>query len=190
MSDVLPAIITTLGTLAGSFGGFTLAARSQRKQAERDDARLLRDAAAARLIALEDERHEFQLKTLTELQELVRLQARSTVLVIEQDRKTLREGLGYRLLPSDNPDDFRNSIDFSHNVARVTNPELRTQLERFSSLSTKYSLPPSDFNEMTQEQALLLQDRRFSNFSQQAGDTISMLGEHLRKEIDRHEYTQ
>lgn len=75
-----------------------MAARSQRKQAERDDARAMKDAERARLIALEDERHEFQLKTFLSLQELLRRHTRSTLLVIEQDRVTIKDGQCYRML--------------------------------------------------------------------------------------------
>lgn len=186
VSDLFPALITTLGALAGSFGGYTLAARAQRQQSDRDDVRAQRDADHARSIALEDERHEFQLKTLLALQELVRLKARSTSLVIEQDRSTIRNGLGYRLLSNDDAEDFLNSIEFAHNVARVTAPELRERLEHFHSLCSAYSMPPQNAKEMDQVEALALQERRFISLAHEADETIKSLGEYLRSEIDRH----
>jgi hypothetical protein len=186
VSDLLPALITTLGTLAGSFGGYTLAARTQGKQSDRDDARALRDADRARFVALEDERHEFQLKTLVALQELVRLKARSTILVIEQDRRSILSGQGYRLLPADDPKDFADAIEFGHNVARVTAPELRARLESFRSLSGEYSMPPQNWNHLSQEDALAIQERRFVSLAEVANQTTMLLGEYLRREIDRH----
>lgn len=136
---------------------------------------------------LEDERHDFQLTTLLALQELVRRQTRSTILVVEQDRRTVSAGLGYRLPPSDNPDDFANTIDLSHHVARVTNSTLRAQLEHFSSLCAVYSLPPDNHDELDQEAAVDEQKRRRVALLMHSGETTALLGEHLRNEIDRHE---
>ncbi|KUG57514.1 hypothetical protein AVL63_12760 [Nesterenkonia jeotgali] len=184
--DLLPALITTIGTLVGSFGGFTLAARAQRKQADRDDVRAVRDAERSRSTALEDERHEFQLETLLALQELTRLKSRNTILLIMQDRSTIKIGESYRLLPGDDREDFENSIKFSHNVARVTDTTLRKRLESFSSLSGQYSLPPRGSKDMEQDDALAIQDERLSVFMDEAEETSVLLGEYLRKEIDRH----
>lgn len=186
MSDFLPALITTAGTLVGSFGGFTLAARSQRRQGERDDARALQDAERARLIELENERHTFQLKTLLGLQELTRLQARSTILAVEEDRQTLLSGNSYGQLASETPEDFANSVEFSHHVARVTHDALRERLERFSALCAEYSIPPMHWRELDNQQRIAVQEDRFVTITREASETAALLGEHLRAEINRH----
>ena len=186
MSDFLPALITTAGTLVGSFGGFTLAAWSQRRQAEHDDARVLRDADRVRLIELEDERHTFQLKTLLSLQDLTRLHARSTILTVEEDRQTLLSGKGYGQLTSETAEDFANSVEFSHHVARVTDDALRERLERFSALCSEYSMPPVHWRELDDQQRIAAQEDRFVTITGEASETAAMLGEHLRAEISRH----
>lgn len=186
MADIFTALITTIGTLVGSFGGFTLAARTQRRQAERDDDRAQRDAFHARRLLIEDERHEFQLKTLIALQELARRHTRSTLLTINQDRKTLVEGIGYRLLPKDDADDFSNAVEFSHQTARVTSPELRTQLEEFSARCAEYSLPPYNWQELGSQNAIALQEDRAAVLIREAAVVAAQIGEHLRREIDRH----
>lgn len=186
MTDILAAVITTLGALAGSFGGFTLAARAQRRQADRDDARARRDAAEARATVLEDERHEFQLTTLLALQELTRKHTRAAILTVEQDRKTIADGLGYRLLAIDDHDDFANAIEFGHHIARVTSAELRTQLEKFSAMCAEYSLPPHSWQHLDREQSLSVQGTRAFTLIQAGTEVASLIGEHLRREIDRH----
>lgn len=187
MSDLWSAIITTVGALAGSFGGFTLAARSQRKQAEREDARAVREADRARSVKLEDERHEFQLTTLLALQELTRRKARSTILLIEEDRTSIKTTGGYRQLSPEDPDDFAKAVEFAHNIARVTNSDLRSQLESFQRLCGEYTLPPPNWSVLEKEAALTIQERRAVALINLADDTASLLGTHLRKEIDRHD---
>lgn len=186
MADIFTALITTIGTLVGSFGGFTLAARAQRRQTDRDDERAQRDARRARSLVIEDERHEFQLATLTALQELARRHTRNTLLTIEQDKKTLKESIGYRMLPKDDADDFANAIEFSHQIARVTHPDLRTQLEEFSARCAEYSLPPYNGNELGSEQAIAIQEDRAAVLIREGAAVAAQIGDHLRREIDRH----
>jgi hypothetical protein len=185
MEDLLPALVTTIGALIGSFGGYSLAASSQRRAADRQDTRALRDAASARAIALEDERHAFQLDTLLALQELTRRMTRSTLLIIHQDIATIKEYGGYRMLPKEDPDDFAKSIEFSHQVARVTHEELRGQLESFSGMCAEYSIPPFNWAELAKDDALAIQNRRWVVLMERASETSADLGEHLRREIDR-----
>jgi hypothetical protein len=184
MIDYVPALITTVGTLVGSFGGFWLAARSQRAQARHDDDRARREAEAARAVTLEDERHEFQLTTLITLQELTRRMARTTILIIDQDRKTVDELGGYRL-PIDDADDFAAAVEFSHNVARVTNVELRSALDEFHQLTSEYSLPPHNHRELSRDELIVVQDWRWRHFSEVANQATQTLNTHLRKEINR-----
>ncbi|PJI54898.1 hypothetical protein [Microbacterium sp.] len=186
MADIFTALITTIGTLVGSFGGFTLAARAQRRQAERDDERAQREARHTRSLLLEDERHEFELRTLIALQELARRHTRTTLLTIIQDKKTLQDGLGYRMLPKDDPDDFANAVEFSHQIARVTSPELRTLLEAFSARCAELTLPPHNWKDLHSEQAIRLQDERADLVIREGAVVAARIGEHLRREIDRH----
>ena len=185
MSEILSALITTVGALAGSFGGFTLAARAQRRQAEQNDARAVRDADRARSMLLDDERHDFQLNTLILLQELTRRMARSTFLVIREDRETIKRVGGYQLLENQDPDNFVKAIEFAHNVARVTDTALRKKLETFADLCHNSSLPPHDGSVLSPAAALDLQDRRFGMLVEVATETADLLNEHLRKELDR-----
>jgi hypothetical protein len=185
MIDYVPALITTVGTLVGSFGGFWLAARSQRAQARHDDDRARREAEAARAVTLEDERHEFQLTTLITLQELTRRMARTTILIIDQDRKTVSDLGGYRRLPIDDVDDFAAAVEFSHNVARVTNEELRSALDEFHQLTSEYSLPPHNHRELSRDELIVVQDWRWRHFSEVANQATQTLNTHLRKEINR-----
>lgn len=186
--ELLPAVITTAGALLGSFGGFAVAARGQRKQLEAEDARAEKAAARHRLTVLEDERHEFQLKTLLALQELIRRRTRSVYLAIEHDRSTLADGQGYGLLPKEGEEeDFDNAIQLSQHVTRVTSTELRQVLEHFAAQCSRYSLPPSDGRQMGQSDAVAVQLERRMSLITEANDVTALLGEHLRKEINRHE---
>ncbi|AQX80968.1 hypothetical protein BWO91_14245 [Plantibacter flavus] len=186
MSDVVAALITTVGALAGSFGGFTLAARMQRRQAKEEDERAQRDAERARAVVLEDERHEFQLTTLLSLQELTRRMARRTFLIIQQDRQTIESHGGYRMLPTEDPEDFANSVEFSHSIARITNAELREQLDAFSNLCSTYSMPPLDWSDLSKESALVVQEHRFQELMESASETADLLNQRLRGELDRN----
>ena len=134
---------------------------------------------------LEDERHEFQLTTLLALQELTRRMARATVLIIDRDHKTVAELGGYRRLPADDPDDFANAVNFAHNVARVTNGELRVVLDEFHRLTSEYSLPPYNHRDLSRDEMLAIQDTRWRVFAEVADHATRTLNEHLRKEIDR-----
>lgn len=185
MSDLTAALVPTLGTLVGSFGGFLLAARAQRHQSEQADARAIRDAHRARLLALEDERHAFQLETLLALQELIRKHVRYTLLTIEQDRSTIRNGQGYRLLPDSDADDFENAIALSHAIARVTAEDLRMRLETLSAMCARYSLPPLGAESLDKDAALAVQNERAGSLLSEAEGVSEMLGQHLRREIDR-----
>lgn len=98
MVELWAAVVTAVGVLAGSFGGYLLAARAQRSADERKDARDREAVETGRALQLEDERHDFQLRTLMALQDLVRRIARNTIEVIEHDRRTIEQHSTYHLL--------------------------------------------------------------------------------------------
>lgn len=183
MADIWAPLVTTAGALTGSFGGYLLAARAQRRAEDRKDDRDRKVSALNRSLVLEDERHEFQLRTLLSLQELLRGLARSTYLVIEQDRKTIEEHGGFRQLPEDlDAEGFGVSIDFYQSAARVTDDAL----EDFNRFCTKAQLPPDDHRTITRDTALQLQELRYRDLSKRFDVVAKLLGERLRTEVDRN----
>lgn len=87
-------------------------------------------------------------------------------------------------------EDFDNAVEFGHNVARVTATGLRAPLERFARLCSNYSLPPHNWNDVSQDEALAVQDSRFHSLMSEASQIGDLLGKHLRHEIDRHNTSQ
>lgn len=184
--DLWPTIITSALTLVASFGGFFLAMLSQRRADERQAARDREAAAESRALQLEDERHDFQLKTLLALQEPLRRMARGTFLVIEQDRRTIEERGTYFQLPETlDPDGFETSIEYSQHVARVTDNALRQELVAFRSLCGQFELPPGYADSLSKEEALRLQTRRLYELADATDAVTTSLGVRLRAELDR-----
>ena len=184
--DLWPTIITSALTLVASFGGFFLAMLSQRRADERQAARDREAAAESRALQLEDERHDFQLKTLLALQEPLRRMARGTFLVIEQDRRTIEErGTFFQLPETLDRDGFETSIEYSQHVARVTDNALRQELVAFRSLCGQFELPPGDADSLSKEEALRLQTRRLYELADATDAVTTSLGVRLRAELDR-----
>lgn len=186
MASLWAPIITTAGALVGSFGGYLLAAQSQLRSEERKDARDREAVERSRAATLEDQRHEHQRTTLLSLQELLRAKVRTTLQVIEQDRKAVKEYGEYRQLPEElDVQGYEAEIEFNHLVARVTDDALRGALEALNFHCARVSMPPEDHPSFTRDQALALQEERFNELIFSAQQVSEMLGRQLRAELNR-----
>lgn len=118
-------------------------------------------------------------------EELTRRHTCAAILTVEQGRKTIADGLGYPLLATDDPDDVAHAIEFGRHIARVASAELRTQLENFSAMCAEYSPPPIIGGTSTANSRSACSRHGRSFGSQEGAGVASLIGEHLRREVDR-----
>jgi hypothetical protein len=184
----LSAIVGPITTLLGGLGGYWLAGRNDdardRRAADRET--VARRAALAE--RLEEDRHNFQRDTLLELQDELQRLARVTAKINFQDRQTLIERGQLYLLPDGlNDEAFQITVAVQRLRARVLDAELRQRIAGFIDMCNR-------------NMALLAEKDRdailagLDLHTQQMGDSYTglseLLGEHLRRELDRRDLAQ
>jgi len=179
------AVVGPITTLLGGLGGYWLAGRN-------DDARDRRAAdreAAARRAALaerlEEDRHTFQRGTLLELQDELQKLARTTTRILLQDMKTLKElGKLYQLPPELNDEQFQIRVSVERLQVRTLDAVLRQAVSDFLNLCISLGRS-GDVTEEPKEEALNKLERRLSLVGSRYFKLNELLGEHLRRELDR-----
>ena len=126
------AAIGILSPSATGLGGYWLAGRNEEKR----DRRIAQREAAARQEArnegLEDERHEFQLQLLLELQDAIQQHMRITLQAIEHDLDNI-EHQGHRGLlgPELNSQSLNSNANLTRLISRILDDDLRTTVNDF-----------------------------------------------------------
>ncbi len=87
----ITAVIGSITTVAGSYGGYLLAGRNEEARDQRADQREAKARRAALAERLEEERHTFQRDTLLELQDVLLQLSHWQGLVTAEDIKTLKQ---------------------------------------------------------------------------------------------------
>ena len=133
----LAAVAVVAPAITGLLG-YWLAGRNE---AARDRRAFEREEAARRRTraeALADERHQFQLNLLLELQDALRVQARITHEIILHDQRTLKERGGlFEVGPDLNQRAYDSDVNFSRLRVRVLDDDLRNQLDDLHTLTAR-----------------------------------------------------
>lgn len=180
----IAAVIGSITTVTGTLGGYMLAGRND----EARDKRAAQRETAARRTALadrlEEERHTFQRDTLLELQDQLLQLVRNQSLVISQDIKTLQEhGQLFQLPEGLGGDEPRQTVVSLQRLrTRVLDPGLRQAIGSFIQLCTRDS---TDLIDTEPEAAIRELRRRDAKVGGGYVELAELLGEHLRKELDR-----
>ena len=178
------AVIGSIFTVAGTYGGYLFAGRNEEKRDERQDrrdARTRRDALAERL---EEERHNFQRDTFLELQDVLLRLARWRAQINSQDIKTLRERRQLFLLPDElGGDEERLEIATAQKLrTRVLDVGLRAAIGDFITMVAHDS---TDLDDDRPAAAVRELQRREVELATSYVNLAEQLGEHLRAELDR-----
>jgi hypothetical protein len=180
----ITAVIGSVATVAGSFGGYMLAGHNEEKRDERSSAREAEARKAALDERLEEERHNFQRDTFLALQDDLLELARQHALVAAQDKKTLKSQGKLLRLPEDlGGDEARQRVASAERLrTRVLDNELRIAIRAFMSLCTKDSI---DLNGVPADKAIREIERRDVAVALAYEEITERLGVHLRMELDR-----
>lgn len=180
----ITAVIGSIATVAGSYGGYMLAGRNEEDRDERADQREARARRAALAERLEEERHTFQRDTLLELQDVLLQLSRWQGLATSQDMETLKQ----HEKPSQLPDDIggegpRNLVASAHRLrTRVLDSDLRTAIGDFIILCTQAT---TGLDGMEPDKAIRQLQRRDAEAVTKYVKLAERIGEHLRMELDR-----
>lgn len=182
------AIVGPVTTLLGGLGGYWLAGRNEEA---RDQRAAVRETAARREALaerLEEDRHTFQRDTLLELQDELQRLARITTQISLQDRKTLKERFQVYQLPEGLSDEaFQITKSAQRLRTRVLDDELRRRVGEFVAICSR----DVAFRTGDDPDAAIAELERQNN---EMGDYYialnELLGEHLRRELDRRDLAQ
>jgi len=180
----ITAVIGSIATVSGAFGGYVLAGQNEEARDIRADQREVRARRAALAERLEEERHTFQRDTLLELQDVLLELSRWSGLVITQDVKTLKEQGKLSQLPDGlGGEEPRLLVASAQRLrTRVLDDDLRHAIGDFITLCTRFSsgLAKVEAGEIIRE--LHRRDRAAVTAYD---DLAEKIGEHLRRELDR-----
>jgi hypothetical protein len=181
-------IISPTTTLLGGLGGYWLAGRNDEARDRRAAARESSSRRGALTERLEEERHTFQRDVLLELQdELLRL-IRVTTLINFQDQKTLTELGELYQLPAELGDESRLVTGSVQRLRmRVLDPGLRQAAGDFVGLCSRDAVAVA---RMPKETALAELSRQYAQLATTYVALNELLGEHLRRELDRRVPTE
>jgi hypothetical protein len=180
----ITAVVGSIATVAGSFGGYLLAGNNEEKRDERASVRETEARKAAFRERLEEERHNFQRDTFLALQDQLLELARQHALVASQDMKTLKSEGKLLQLPDDlGGEEARLRVALADKLrTRVLDNELRGAIRAFMTLCTKDS---TGLNGVPAERAIREIERRDLAVAVAYEDIAERLGTHLRMEIAR-----
>jgi len=178
------AVIGSIATVAGSYGGYMVAGRNEEARDKRADQREARARRAALAERLEEERHTFQRDTLLELQDVLLRLSRWQGLVTSQDVKTLKEhGKRFQLPDEIGGEEPRNLVASAHRLrTRVLDSGLRTAIGDFIILCAQAT---AGLDGMESDMAIHQLQSRDSEAATRYVELSERIGEHLRKELDR-----
>jgi hypothetical protein len=179
----LAVIIGPITTLLSGVAGYWLAGRNDEARDRRAMSREESARRAALADRLEEDRHTFQRDTLLELQDELQSLARITTRILLQDEKTVREhGRIYQLPEGLSDEEFQAFTAVQRTWVRVLDPELRSAVEGFTAVCSRAGLP--NFGGGKEE---LLEEvrRREGQVAYYYGRVNDLLGERLRRELDR-----
>jgi hypothetical protein len=180
------AIVGPITTLLGGLGGYWLAGRNDEARDERATAREERARRAALAERLEEDRHTFQRDTLLELQDGLQRLARVTTRIILQDQKTLNERGQVYLLPEGFSDESHQVVITIQRLrTRLLDAGLRQAVGDFVGLCSRDAVAVAH---LPKEEALGELGRQDGKLSAQYVALNELLGEHLRRELDRRSF--
>ncbi|WP_157535559.1 MULTISPECIES: DUF3824 domain-containing protein [unclassified Microbacterium] len=177
-------IVTASATLIAGASGYLLGgineARRDRRMAVRE-----REARAEDRDALATQkRHEFQLKTLLELQDAIQQMARLTGRAMFFDHMQAREGKQTQL-PSELSDAMHvNGVDVNRLRTRLLDTELRAAVDSFRSASIAASLDPGVYEGRSGNDVENAAFARSSRFAEHVERMMDELGAALRTELE------
>jgi hypothetical protein len=180
------AIVGPITTLLGGLGGYWLAGRNDEARDKRAAAREERARRATLAERLEEDRHTFQRDTLLELQDGLQRLARVTTRIILQDQKTLHEHSQVYLLPEGLSDESHQVVITIQRLrTRLLDPGLRQAVGDFVGLCSRDAVAVAH---LPKEEALAELRRQDAELSAQYVALNELLGEHLRRELDRRSF--
>lgn len=175
-----PSVTLVLGVAAFFVGGANERRRDQHLSAREQAAR--EQAARDRR---DDERHRFQLENYLALQDALREHMRANAMIIRADRAIVNELGHFTLLPEGlSQTAFDTGIVFGRLVNRVLDDELRNQLRQFNSMLADSTMPPLD-KTISKEKTIALLDGRDRALTDMYQVVADMVGDHLRRELQR-----
>lgn len=179
------AIIGPITTLLGGLGGYWLAGRNEEA---RDRRAIVRETVARREALaerLEEDRHTFQRDTLLELQDELQRLVRVTAKINLQDLRTLKEHGQLYLLPDGLSDEaFQIVVAVQRLRARVLDDELRQRTAEFIAVCNRNMALLAEKDPDKLRAGLERHSQEMGNFYIGLSE---LLGEHLRRELDRRE---
>jgi hypothetical protein len=153
-----------------------------RRAAEREEVARQR----ARAEALEDERHHFQLNLLLELQDALRVQARTTGEVIRQDLRTLQEMGGLAQLGPDlDQRAYDGGVEFGRLRVRVLDDDLRNQLEDVHSFTSRVTVSAVGLRGLSVPDIKAALEAGSNEMTMRFVQVNDLLGIMLRRELGR-----
>lgn len=183
----ITAVIGSIATVASGFGGYMLAGRNEEARDIRADQREATARRMAMAERLEEERHTFQRDTLLELQDQLLELSRWSGLVMSEDAKSLKEqGRLSRLPDSLGGEEPRQMVASVHRLrTRVLDDDLRNSIGAFITLCTHFA----GLGGVETSEAIRDLKRRELAASAAYEDLAEKIGEHLRRELDRGNWT-
>lgn len=180
----ITAVIGSITTLAGSYGGYMLAGRNEEARDERADRREAATRRAALAERLEEERHTFQRDTLLELQDVLLQLTRWHALVNAHDVKTLTAEGRRTMLPDIlGGDEPRLMVASAQRLrSRILDSGLRAAIGEFIASCGKDS---ADLERAVPADAIKEIRRRDLRNATGYDALAEKIGEHLRLELDR-----
>lgn len=185
MTDLAPAIVTAVSTVAGALGALFLAGHNDTKRdlrAARREEKARQDSFAERL---EESRHSFQRDTLLEIQDQLQRMVRLTAQQVMADMKTLKaSGQLFQLPEGLSEEMYENGIAVRRLIVRVLDDDLRQSISDLYEYCVVLgvqirlaSLPPA--------RAIGVLESQMAGMTEQYKAVNEQLGVLLRRELDR-----
>lgn len=188
MTGIGLTLVQTLGPVAGVVLGFLGNSWNQSRSDSRSYKRETTRMVSEREFAFASERRNFELDVSLQLPEACRRQARATSKWILFDTNNARaeafptdQLFGPRLDDSEKQDEFKDSIEFMHLIARVLDDELREQLERYKQTTDAMCRKPPDFGILTRQQILAMLEHRFIDLGNETATVLELTGARIRE---------
>ena len=150
-SSLVTQGIVAGATLLASLGGYMLAGRNEQRRDERTLRREIDLRKAERSAKLETDMQALQRETLLALQDAVQIMARLTGRALHFDHMQARQGNYTQLPDSLNEQIHANGVEVRRLVTRVLDPQVRQAVETFTSLTSRLTISPKDFEGLVGE---------------------------------------
>ena len=171
--------------MVGTFGGYRFAGVNESKRDERATER--EDAARleARAELREQSRHEFQLATVLDLQDVIRELARATGSILVADENSLSTGGRYLQVPDKLKDHaYSGRRDLIRLMHRMTNDTLRLALDDFNNLTASMIVVGRNLDGIDPQRELERKLQSQSDLARLFADINEKLRVHLRAVLD------